>query len=397
MSIWENRKQILLFVLSVSLIATALTAIFITEHDSRLQFEAFADFCGKLIERDPHQASTILEVLKSKEGGANKSAEDNILTSFGYQQSDFAEGRAAAYGMAGAGFAAGSALFLAAFWYGYKKSSARIRRLTDYLAKINTGGEEVLLDISEDDHSKLQDEIYKTVTMLYRTRDAALEAKKNFADNLSNIAHQLKTPITAISLSNQMMGKHPSAGYAEQIRRQLNRLTHLEEALLLLSRIDAGTLTLERKTVDVFTMLTLAADNLQELFAEAGVLINIPEMGEADIVVDLDWTMEAVMNVLKNCMEHTPKGTSVHCSYEKNPLYVRIRIWDEGAGIAKEDQARLFERFYRGKGAKDTGIGIGLCLAKAIIEMQSGIVSAYNLPAGGACFDIRFYSHRDVT
>ena len=140
-------------------------------------------------------------------------------------------------------------------------------------------------------------------------------------------------------------------------------------------------------------MLTLAADNLQELFAEAGVLIDIPEMGEADIVVDLDWTMEAVINLLKICMEHTPQGTSVHCSYEKNPLYVRIRIWDEGEGIAKEDQSRLFERFYRGKGAKDTGIGIGLCLAKAIIEMQDGVVSAYNLPAGGACFDIRFYSH----
>ena len=393
MSIGEKRKQILLFVLSVSLIATALTAFFVSEHDSRMQFKVLADFCGKLIERDPDQTSAILEVLKSKEGGAKALEEENILTSFGYRQSDFTEGRAAVYWMAGAGFAVGSALFLAAFWYWHKKSSSRIRMLTDYLAKINSGGEEVLLDIAEDDHSRLQDEIYKTVTMLYQTRDAALEAKKNFADNLSNIAHQLKTPITAISLSNQMMERRPCADYTEQIRRQLGRLTYLEEALLLLSRIDAGALTLERRAVDVFTVLTLAADNLQELFAEAGVLIDIPEMGEADIAVDLDWTMEAVINLLKNCMEHTPQGTSVHCSYEKNPLYVRIRIWDEGAGIAKEDQSRLFERFYRGKGAKDTGIGIGLCLAKAIIEMQDGVVSAYNLPAGGACFDIRFYSH----
>lgn len=218
-------------------------------------------------------------------------------------------------------------------------------------------------------------------------------AKKNFADNLSNIAHQLKTPITAISLSAQMMKKSPSSDYPVQIGRQLNRLTHLEEALLLLSRIDAGTLSMKRTVVDVFTLLTLASDNLQELFSKAGVLVYIPEADETNIFVDLDWTMEAMMNLLKNCMEHTPSGGTVHCSYEKNPLYVQIQIWDEGQGFAKEDLPCLFERFYRGKNEKNDGIGIGLSLAKAIIEMQDGIISTFNLPSGGACFEIRFYSH----
>ena len=92
-------------------------------------------------------------------------------------------------------------------------------------------------------------------------------------------------------------------------------------------------------------------------------------------------------------MEAAEAGTVVHCSYEKNPLYVEIRIWDEGQGFAKEDIPRLFDRFYRGKKAKGSGIGIGLSLSKAIIEMQDGIIRAYNLPGGGACFEIHFYSH----
>jgi len=116
-------------------------------------------------------------------------------------------------------------------------------------------------------------------------------------------------------------------------------------------------------------------------------------MGAVEINTDLDWTMEAIMNLMKNCMEHSPEGSVVHCSYEANPLYVQIRIWDEGQGFAKEELPHLFERFYRGKNAKDGSIGIGLSLVKAIIEMQNGILCANNLSTGGACFEIRFYRH----
>jgi len=277
------------------------------------------------------------------------------------------------------------------FWR--KKEDGRIRELTEYLERINTGGGGVLFSTGEDDFSKLQDEIYKTVTELYQTRDEALRARNLFAENLSNIAHQLKTPITAISLSAQMMYDEPSAAHLEQIQKQLARLTYLEEALLLLSRIDAGALSFCKKKVDVLTLLMLAADNLQELFLTADVSIHIPESAEAVICADLDWTMEAVMNILKNCMEHTPSGGSVYCSYEQNPLYTQIKIWDTGAGFAKEDIPHLFERFYRGQNAKSGGIGIGLPLAKALIEGQNGTITAGNLAGGGACFEIHFYCH----
>lgn len=99
------------------------------------------------------------------------------------------------------------------------------------------------------------------------------------------------------------------------------------------------------------------------------------------------------MNLMKNCMEAAETGTAVHCAYENNPLYAEIRIWDQGEGFSKEDLSHLFERFYRGKKAGETGTGIGLSLSKAIVEMQDGVIRAYNLPGKGACFELRFYRH----
>lgn len=403
----RNRKElnILIFlVLSVSLIASSVTAFLLSSHYSRIQFQVLGDISQEIIVQQPEAKQTVLKVLKEYHHQPQTTDGENILLTFGYQEKDFSKAaQTYAVRLAGLGFLVGALLFLAAFFLWHRKEVFHIKFLTSYLENINAGGQGLLLSVSEGDFSKLQDELYKTVTALYQARDAALQAKHNFADNLSNIAHQLKTPITAISLSTQLMIEHSSqerhssehalSKYPVQIQKQLGRLTHLEEALLLLSRIDVGTLVLERAAVDVFTVLTLAADNLQALFVQAGVNIDIPEMGEMEMMADLDWTMEAIMNLLKNCMEHTPAGKTVHCSYEQNSLYTQILIWDEGSGFTKEDISHLFERFYRGHNAKDGGIGIGLPLSKALIEMQNGVITAGNLPNGSACFEIRFYSH----
>lgn len=291
------------------------------------------------------------------------------------------------------GFLAGSLLCCLLFFFWRRKQKKRIESLTEYLERVNIGDGGILPQAEEDDFSRLQDEIYKTVTELYQTKERALAAKSNFAENLYNIAHQIKTPITSASLSLQMMQKTPSAEYMEQMKKQLSRLTYLEESLLLLSRIDAGALSLDRKPVDVLTLLELSVDTMEELFRAAGVTVEVQESGEALIQVDMEWTMEAVMNLLKNCAEHTPAGGKIYCSYEENPIYTQIKIEDSGEGFAKEDIPYLFSRFYRGKNAKKDGVGIGLALAKAIIESQNGVIEAQNRRMGGACFEIRFYRH----
>lgn len=392
----ERKNMVLLagFVLSVSLIISSFTVYFLTDYYRKTQFQALGDICQRIVEEEPQAKTAVLSVLKDYNGEPESPGRENILLAHGYGESGFpgwkgARGRS--FGIIG--FLTGGALFLGTLLFWQKKNKTRIRQLTEYLEKVNTGGECDLFQVGEDDFSRLQDEIYKTVTQLRQTGEEALRAKKNFAENLYNIAHQIKTPITAISLSAQMMKEEPSLKHAEQIGKQLSRLTCLEEALLLLSRIDAGTLTFDKKKTDVFTVLMLAADNLQALSGEAGVSIEVPELGECSIYADLDWTMEAVLNLFKNCMEHTPPGGCVRCSYEQNLLYTEIRIWDTGSGFEKEDIPHLFERFYRGKNAKKGGIGIGLALSRAIIEGQNGTVTARNLPGGGACFELHFYGH----
>ena len=393
----SERKNIAIrvgFVLSVSLFSTSLVTLLLTNYYNHAHMLVLGQISQEIIENQPEAEKAVLSALKGYQYNPDIPAEENIIWRYGYQQTDFLQSAGLYSGIfVIISFLSGGILFLFTLINWYKKETVRINALTDYLEKVNTGSSGVLLQEGEDKFSKLQDEIYKTVTELYQTRDAALKAKSNFAENLYNIAHQLKTPITSISLSAQMMKENPSPKHMEQILKQLSGLTHLEEALLLLSRIDAGTLSLERTEVDVFTVLTLAADNLQELFSEAEICVNIPESGGVMICADLEWTMEAFMNLFKNCMEHTPAGGTVQCSYEQNPIYTQIRIWDNGTGFTKKDIPHLFERFYRGENAKSGGIGIGLAISKAIIEMQNGTISADNLPDGGACFEIRFYSH----
>ena len=394
MSERKNIPVLIGFVLSVSLLSTALATFLLANYYNHAHRIALGQISQKIIEKQPEAEQAILSVLKDYQHDPDMPTEENIIWRYGYQQTDFLQSSGVYNGIIVLiGFFAGGVLFLVTLVIWHKKEAIRINGLTDYLEKVNTGSGGVLLQTGEDEFSKLQDEIYKTVTTLYQTRDAALKAKNNFAENLYNIAHQLKTPITSISLSAQMMKENPSPRHLEQILKQLSGLTHLEEALLLLSRIDAGTLTLERTEVDVFTGLMLAADNLQELFAEADVRVDIPESGSVLIRADMEWTMEAFINLFKNCMEHTPAGGVVHCSYEQNPLYTQIRIWDTGTGFPKKDIPHLFQRFYRGENAKGNGIGIGLAISKAIIEGQNGTISADNLPDGGACFEIRIYCH----
>ena len=399
----KNLAVLFGFVAAVSLISSAVTAMLLSCHYGRLQFDLVNVICGEVLEQEPEMKHIVSAALKEYTGGnADGVAVGDVLSVLGYDISDFSDS-SVTYDIifAVTGFLAGVVLFVVTYAFRNKTEAKRIEELSDYLEQVNMGKAVVLSVSGEDLFSKLEDEIYKTVTFLYQTKDAAVQAKNDFAENLSNIAHQIKTPITAISLSLQTLSEMPmkkeyEKDRMEQIKKQLNRLIYLEESLLVLSRLDAGTLMFQKEDVDVFTLLVLAADNLQELFADSGTFIDIPESGEMAVTADLNWTMEAVINVMKNCMEHNAGGI-VHCSYGQNPLYTEILIWDEGDGFAKEDIPNLFKRFYRGKNAdaggniRGSGIGIGLSLSKEIIEHQNGTIRAKNLPNGGACFEIRFY------
>ncbi len=395
----NGRKEILVivgFALSISLLASACTAFLVSRRDSRRSCELLNAVCGEVLEQAPETERMISAALKESISGNEESMENSdVLSELGYRRQDFTARfyRQNAFCIL-VGFLAGSVLLAATLLYRNRKEAGRIRALAGYLEQVNLGKAVILSASGEGDFARLEDEIYKTMTCLYQTRDMAVQAKNDFADNLSNIAHQVKTPLTALSLSVQMMEQAPEgerqSHHLRRMHKQLARLSRLEEALLLLSRLDSGTLVFQKEEVDVFTLLSLAADNLSELFVDYGTSVEIPEQGELAVTADLDWTMEAVMNLMKNCMEHAAGGT-VHGSYARNPLYTEIRIWDEGEGFAKEDLPHLFERFYRGAGFSKDSAGIGLALAKSIIEKENGTVTAKNTETGGAGFYIKFY------
>lgn len=276
--------------------------------------------------------------------------------------------------------------------------------LADDLDRLNQGragaGAGLLPAPVGDEFGRLRDELYKTVTALQTTRQKAEAARARYAQNLADIAHQMKTPIAAASANLQLLEQAappqsgPDGGAAAPLARargQLQRLDALGQTLLTLSRIDAGVLPLARAPVDAYTALSLAADTLLSLPQAAGLRVELPEQGPAGFTGDLDWTVEALLNLMKNCAEHSPPGGCIRCGYAQNPLYLELTIEDEGPGFAQKELPRLFERFYRGSRAAGQGAGIGLALAKQLIEAQNGVLTAENRPTGGARFSVRLY------
>lgn len=392
----RGRQKILLFfpfaVLAAGMILTPMVWI---DSCGQIAFEHTSALCEMILAKAPEVEPQLLAALKAYHTLSEQEWSGNhYLDRYGYRAADFCNGfppDAVLFPVLL--FLAAALAFAAGLWLADRRKRKRIAALTAYLEQVNAGAEGTLIQAEEDAYSYLQDEIYKTVTALYQTRERALAARKNFAENLANIAHQLKTPITAASLSLQLMKKEAPVIYTDQMEGQLERLHCLEESLLTLSQIDVGTLPLKQQEVDLYTVLNLAADNLDDLMRKNRISVEIPEKGCIAFSGDLEWTMEALINLLKNCMEHSPPGGTIHCDYAENPLYVEIRIWDGGPGFDPEDLPHLFQRFYRGRHAVGNGIGIGLALARSLLERQNGTIHAYNLQGGGACFEIRIYRH----
>ena len=393
----ERRKQgiLLLFPVVVLLLGIIFTTTLFYHTYRQIAYQHISAFCEILLENSPEAEPQLLSSLKEYHSLREQEiAENNYLVMYGYRAGEFCkELPTHTFILPVMLFLTVSGAFVLTAWLFRRRSQKRIVDLTEYLERVNIGAGGTLIQSQEDDFSRLQDEIYKTVTTLYQTREAAVSAKKNFADNLANIAHQLKTPITAAFLSLQLMKKETANEYANQIEKQLDRLNRLEESLLMLSKIDAGTLLLKHERVDLYTALNLAAENLNDLLQDSHISIEIPENGCIEFFGDLEWTMEAFINLMKNCMEHSQPDGIVHCDYSGNPLYAEIQIWDDGTGFDTEDLPHLFDRFYRGRRAVGNGIGIGLALARSIFELQNGTITAYNRRNGGACFEIRLYSH----
>lgn len=353
-----------------------------------------------IVKQYPDSKESLISYIKDNSLHKKEYKEENssILSDYGYTPNFFASE------YMGEAFLFIFLLFLLLFIGLYflfmrmkKAYQIRILELTNYLEQVNRGHKTDLLIPGEDDFSLLEDEIYKTITELLKTRETALMEHKNLADNLADISHQIKTPVSGISLMTQLLEGEQNLTYIRQIKKQTAHLEHLVEVLLTLSRIDSGALRFEKNKVYIYTLLQLCLETLEPIIQSKNIQITLPNHSEIFYIGDLDWSMEAFLNLIKNSTEHIPEGGLIKIEYTQNPLYTEIQIEDNGTGFLPKELPHIFERFYRGENSKESGAGIGLALAKALIEKQNGIISASNVPGGGACFFIRFYCHQDVT
>lgn len=277
---------------------------------------------------------------------------------------------------------------------------SRYQKIAGLAGEINNilhGKERIeLQQYSEGELSILQNEILK-LTVQFREQSGTLKQDKVYlADSLADISHQIRTPLTSINillslLSNPDLQETRRQELIKELDMLLSRIDWLIVALLKISKLDTGTVKLKNETVYVEELIRRAVDPIT-------IPIELREQ-ELDIRIregssfrgDLSWSVEAVENILKNCMEHTQKGGKISITAQENSLFTEIVISDNGPGIDPEDLPHLFERFYKGKNSGSGSIGIGLALARMIITSQNGTIKAENRKEGGAKFTIRLY------
>lgn len=242
----------------------------------------------------------------------------------------------------------------------------------------------------------LSGEIYKMTVRLREQADALMKDKMHLADSLADISHQIRTPLTSINLiadllSEDELSRERRLSLTRELMVQLSRIDGLITALLKLSRLDAGAVSMAAEPVSALELVKKAADAIVIPMELRSQKLEIRPMQEGTFTGDPAWCAEAVGNILKNCMEHTPAGGRVTVVIQDNALFTELVISDTGEGFAKEDIPHLFERFYKGKNSDENSFGIGLALARTIIRAQNGTIQASNGRDGGAEFTIRFY------
>ncbi|WP_062051125.1 sensor histidine kinase KdpD [Bacillus sp. JCM 19034] len=272
-----------------------------------------------------------------------------------------------------------------------------LQKLSGYLRKISGG--DFTLDVRDNEEGELsilKNDIYKVTLMLSEHSTSLNHDKLMLTEAISDISHQLKTPVTSMTVMADLL---QTSGLSEQKRKeftrnisvQLERIEWLVSSLLKLSKIDAGTIQFKRHPIVVKDLIE---KSLEPLLIPMDIKQqSLTIVGEEDVrfVGDLNWTSEALINIVKNCVEHTPEGGELTITYSENPLFTEIVFADNGKGIAKEELPYIFKRFYKGKNAGEESVGIGLALAEKIITSQQGTIDVTSVVGKGTEFKIKFY------
>lgn len=281
--------------------------------------------------------------------------------------------------------------------YFFQRRNKKIEQLIQYMEQIMQKNYELKIENNtEDELTHLRNEIYKITILLKEQADTEQKERKQLSKSISDISHQLKTPLTSISIMLDNMIENPSMEektkeqFIHEIRRQIEWINWLVISLLKLSRLDANVEIFQQEEIKIEELIQNTIQNLAIPIEIKNQEIIVQGDKNAKIIGDYKWQLEAINNVVKNAIEHTPENKKIWITLEENSLFTKMVIKDEGPGIAKEDIKHIFERFYKGKNSSENSIGIGLALAKSIIEKQNGYISCYSKLKEGTVFEIKY-------
>lgn len=278
-----------------------------------------------------------------------------------------------------------------------KNNSKKINEITKMISKINNRQFDIdINDFKEGELSILKNEISKTTTMLRQVADNSIKDKINLKDSLGDISHQLKTPLTSITimidniLDNPDMDEKTRKKFLINIKREIININFLVMSLLKLSKFDANVVKFNKEEVYIKDIIKESIKNVSMIKELKNISIKVSGDDNIKLLCDYKWQVESITNILKNSIEHTNEYGIVEINYSENKLYTRILIKDNGKGIDNEDLPHIFDRFYKGKNGSEDSIGIGLSLSKTIIEKEGGSITAKSTLNIGTIFTIKY-------
>ena len=289
-------------------------------------------------------------------------------------------------------------LILSIIFFKYNHSeSKKINEITKYIEEINRGNYKLNIEENtEDELSILKNELYKITIMLKEVAENSQKDKTTLKDSLSDISHQIKTPITSILimldniLSDENMPEDIKKDFIKDIKREIINIKFLVESILKLSKIDSNSIKFIKKEVFIKDIINEAVKNVSMLSELKNIEIIVSGDDSIKTICDLKWQVEAITNILKNCIEHSYENRKIYINYNQNNMYTELKIEDNGTGIDAKDLPHIFERFYKGKNSSSDSVGIGLALSKSIIESNNGYIQVDSKLNKGTTFIIKY-------
>ena len=400
----KGTKKYLFGALLVIVIMTVICGVVCSVSLARMREESFRSQIGLVAAvREKYPDLSDKEIIDSISSPTDTAETERMLRSYSITKSDWLalpnEENTAELIISGAVLCllTGGIVFVILLFYD-RRQKKLTAELTDYLSRLNSGKYD--MDISsngEDSFSRLKNEIYRTTVRLREQSERSRQDKINLKNSISDISHQIKTPLTSISVmldrisNDRDMSNDIKRKLLTDVKHSSNYIISLVQSLLTLSRLDADSITMKHEDVSVGELLGMCRERT-EILAELGeVTVKVQDCGNISLKCDKKWMSEAITNILKNCIEHTPSGGYVTMSASQNKLFTEITVRDTGNGIPKNELPHIFERFYKGSSSDENSIGIGLSLAKTIIEKNNGYISVKSNVNEGSCFSLKIF------